>query len=282
MRSGKGCCNGTFGELVQGQLGDRPFLITMPIQGLRSEALFIPDPTLSEILGENSKSKAKKAAKYLLQFYGLQWGGRLEICSNIPEGKGMASSSADIVATLKAIADSFSIPLSKETISKIAAKIEPTDGIMYEEVVAYDHIHGEWIESFGFLPPYTLVGLDLGGTINTIEHNQIKKTYSEQDKDRLIVAYDLIKEGFRQNNISYICKAATISASINQKILPKPIFNQLKMLAEQVQGGVVVAHSGTVAGIMMDHNIAKKKEVISCILTEFPTIQMLGPFHNTE
>jgi hypothetical protein len=49
MKLGKGSCHGTFGELVQGIIGERPFLITLPIPSLRSEAIFIPDPAISEI-----------------------------------------------------------------------------------------------------------------------------------------------------------------------------------------------------------------------------------------
>src|SRR5437868_6769958 len=143
MKQGKGSCNGTFGELVQGIIGERPFLITLPIPGLRSEAIFIPDPTVSEIKVVDSMAKAMKAGRLLFQQFGLKGGGLLDIRSNIPIGKGIASSSADIVAALKAIADSFSLPLTNEMISTIAAKIEPTDGVMYDEVVAYDYLHGE-------------------------------------------------------------------------------------------------------------------------------------------
>src|SRR6476660_171848 len=114
MKLGKGSCNGTFGELVQGTIGESPFLITLPIPGLRSEAIFIPDPTASEIKAVDSKVKAMKAGKSLFQQFGLKGGGLLDIRSNIPIGKGMASSSADIVAALKAIAHSYSLPLKNE------------------------------------------------------------------------------------------------------------------------------------------------------------------------
>ncbi|PFO07453.1 kinase [Bacillus sp. AFS076308] len=266
MKLGKGSCNGTFGELVQGIIAERPFLITLPIPSLRSEATFVPEPAVSGIRVVDSKMKAKKAGESLLQLFGIRGGGYLEIHSNIPAGKGLASSSADMVAAVRAIADSYSLPLTNEVISMIAVKVEPTDGVMYEEAVAYDYIHGQLIESFGALPPFILVGIDLGGAVNTIEFNQIPKEYSREDQEQFILAYNLVKKGFNEKNLSYIGQAATISARVNQKILPKHIFPQLDKLAHRFQGGMVVAHSGTVAGILLDGNIPNRAEVISHLL----------------
>jgi len=93
MKLGKGSCHGTFGELVQGVSGDRPYLITLPIPSLRSEACFTPDPSISEIRVVDSKTKAKRGGELLLKRFGRKEGGHLEIHSNIPTGKGLASSS---------------------------------------------------------------------------------------------------------------------------------------------------------------------------------------------
>ncbi|MFP5108593.1 GHMP family kinase ATP-binding protein [Neobacillus sp. C211] len=268
MKLGKGSCNGTFGELVQGIMGDRPYLITLPISSLRSEARFIPDPIVNEIRVADSKVKAQRAGEWLFQLFGVKGGGDLEIRSNIPVGKGLASSSADIVAALRAIAGSYSLPLTNEMISMIAAKVEPTDGVMYEEVVVYDYIHGQLIESFGALPPFILVGIDLGGMINTIEFNKVPKEYSQNDQQQFMKAYDLVTKGFKEKNLTYIGEAATLSARVNQKILPKPVFPLLDQLAHRYQGGIVVAHSGTVAGILLDGNLPNGDEVVSHLFRE--------------
>lgn len=261
MKMGTGSCNGTFGELVQGILDGRPFLITLPITGLRSEAVFIPDPAMSEMKVADSKVKALKAGQLLLEQFGLKVGGHLKIRSNIPIGKGMASSSADIVAALKAIANSCSLPLTNDIISAAAAQIEPTDGVMYEEVVAYDHIHGKLIESLGVLPPFILVGIDIGGTVDTITWNQVEKAYDLHDQNEFLEAYGLVKQGFRENHFSFICKAATMSARVNQTRLAKPFFHEFEKLAHACQGGVVVAHSGTVAGILINQQRPNLQEV---------------------
>ncbi|MEH7119555.1 kinase [Neobacillus vireti] len=272
MKLGKGNCNGTFGELVQGIIEERPFLITLPIPSLQSEAVFVPDLAFTGIRIIDSKMKARKAGELLLQYFGIKGGGYLDIYSNIPAGKGMASSSADIVAALRAIADSYSLPLTNEIISMIAAKVEPTDGVMYEEVVAYDYINGQLIESFESLPPFILVGIDFGGTVNTLKFNQVPKAYTDADRQLFHEAYQLVKKGFKDKSIVDIGLATTISARVNQKLVAKPVFLQLEKLADRYQGGIVVAHSGTVAGILLDGNIPNGDETAANLLRELPLV----------
>lgn len=252
MKVGRGSCSGTFGELVQGIIDEHPFLITLPVRDLKSNALFVPERGAVDIVTVPARQKAKIACEKLLGTFGIKRGGYLHIQSNIPIGKGMASSSADIIAAVRAIADSYSLPVTEELISRIAAEIEPTDGLMYEGVVAYDYLNGKLIKAFDSLPPFILIGFDIGGSVDTVEFNQKKKEYSEKHKKKFRRAYELVNKGIESGNFAYLCEAATISSRINQQLLPKPYFEELEQLARQYNGGVVVAHSGTVAGILLD------------------------------
>ena len=54
----------------------------------------------------------------------------LNINSQIPVGKGMASSTADIGATIKATLSMLGKSLTGEEISKLAVKIEATDSLL--------------------------------------------------------------------------------------------------------------------------------------------------------
>jgi L-threonine kinase len=265
MKRGTGNCNGTFGELVQGVINQQSFLITLPVPSLKSEAVFIPDDKAKEIVALLPEyRKAVQACQKLSERFGLESGGFLNIRSNIPKGKGMASSSADITAALRAMADSYSIRLTNRIISEIAAEIEPTDGVMYNEsVVAYDYIKGELIEEFGTLPPFYIIGIDCGGTVDTVQFNQLGKRYDFDEQQQFNEAYELVKRGIREQNLSFICKAASISSQINQRILPKPYYDEFVKLAESFGGGVVCAHSGTVIGVLFDDNHPNINRIIS-------------------
>ncbi|MBO1511399.1 GHMP family kinase ATP-binding protein [Metabacillus bambusae] len=252
MQIGYGTCNGTFGELAQGVINQQPFLITLPVPLLKSKATFIPDPIKMNIIAQPSQTKAVMACKKMFELFNLSGGGTLHLFSNIPRGKGMASSSADIVASIRAVAHSYSIQLSHEVISNIATEIEPTDGVMYEGTVAYDYINGQLIDSFGDLPPYGIIGIDIGGRIDTIQFNKRRKPYTELDHQTFIHAFHLIKEGIKKKDLTLICQASTMSAKVSEKALPKRYFKEIERLAGLCEGGIVVAHSGTVLGILFD------------------------------
>ena len=262
MEIGIGYCHGTFGELVQGVINERdPFLIPLPIN-LYSKAIFFPQRPNREILVYDQNYKARQACQLLLNKYKIDGGGSLVVQSQLPIGKGMASSTADIIASLRAVASSFSLPLDEGIISEIATKIEPTDGIMYDEAISYDYINGKLIETLGHIPELLLFGIDTGGFVDTQQFNQTSKNYSFQDKVLLKKAYSLVKKGLSESHVPSIFNASTISAKINQKILPKEDFEEMEKLAETYKGGLIVAHSGTVIGILLDpnhSNIIKKK-----------------------
>jgi uncharacterized protein involved in propanediol utilization len=266
MKIGRGTCQGTFGELLQGVLNERPFLVTLPIPALKSEATFIPDCSSSQVVGPFDKTKSVAACKKLLQLFEIDIGGTLMINSNIPEGKGMASSSADIVAAIRAVADSFDLKITEEIISEIASGIEPTDGVMYNDVVAYDYINGRLLENLGEMPDFGLIGVDLGGMVDTVQFNQIPKNYNAQDRKKFFDAYELIKLGIKHRDLSLICTASTISARINQRILPKPYFDRFVEISFHVDGGIIVGHSGNIMGILF--NTDHRNEVISEISNE--------------
>ncbi|WP_121661715.1 GHMP family kinase ATP-binding protein [Metabacillus litoralis] len=261
MRIGYGIGNGTFGELVQGVYNKQPFLITMPIPVLTSKAVFIPNETKT-IIGHSSYSKAVLACNKLISLFNRNVGGTIYLASNIPRGKGMASSSADLVAAMKAVAEGCFLDVNNEILSTIATEIEPTDGVMYENVVAYNYKNGSLMESFGNLPPFDLIGIDIGGYIDTIQFNQQRKTYSRHDLKAFHHAFHLIRTGIQSQNLSSICQASTISAKINEKILPKKYFDEMEKLAASCQGGVVVAHSGTMIGILLDHDHPNRNDCL--------------------
>lgn len=272
MKVGTGSCFGTFGELAQGVHLGRPFLITLPIPDLQSRAIFIPQENSKGITGSPLHEKAIFACESLLQWFGIASGGSLFIDSNIPVGKGMASSSADIVASMRAVAACYLLPVTEEILSKLASSIEPTDGVMYEGIVAYDYKSGQLLESLSQLPPCRLIGIDTGGTVDTIAYNQQGKAYTNEEKKQCSKVYHLIQEGMQSYNLSSIFEASTISAAINQRFLPNLYFDRFLRLREKYGGGIVVAHSGTVIGLLVAENCPYRGEIVRELAREGITL----------
>ncbi len=246
---------GTCGELVQGQFGNGDdFLVTLPVD-LWTEVRLELNFTSSIVHGiPVSKEKTRLAVRKTLDYLGYSAvGAAFAIKSAIPEGKGMASSSADIVAVCRATATALGLGISPEEISRIAVEIEPSDGLMYPGVVCYNHRRGELIETLGVLPPIDILAVDLGGSVDTLQFNRKPKDYTTGELDTIQRAYELVKTGIYNQDLEKIGKGAMLSAQVNQRLLPKPHLDVLVEIAgEHGAYGTCIAHSGTMVGLLFE------------------------------
>ncbi|PAQ16487.1 hypothetical protein CD798_01490 [Bacillaceae bacterium SAOS 7] len=265
MQVGIGKCFGTFGELAQGEIDSQPFLFTFP-SPLYSEARFTP-ARVGSLIGETKGRKlALMAAEQTLRMLGCSESGYLSITSSIPVGKGMASSSADIVATIRAVAASVGVTLSAKEEAVIAASIEPTDGVMYRGITAVNQQTGQLLHEFPHAPGLVCIGFDSGGRVNTRAFHQDKKNYNEAEKQLLEQIFYEMKSGLIDGDVAQILQAATASSQVNERFLPKPNIRLFVDLANELHGGVIIGHSGTVIGVLLDRQdpslLEKRQEVI--------------------
>src|SRR5258708_7380164 len=112
------------------------------------------------------KQKAQMLARQILEQYALPPGGRLILQSELTIGKGLASSSVDLVATTKAISSCFHVQVDAAVLATLMCQIEPSDGVMYPGAVTFHHRQGLLREFFGVLPPLTILGIDEGGALD--------------------------------------------------------------------------------------------------------------------
>lgn len=242
---------GTCGELVQGQINGSDFLITCPTNLYSYVSIRLNKE--KKVDCPPDKWKARKAFEETLKFFKQpDYGGEVQIKSEIPIGKGMASSTADIVGVCLATANALGETISNKEIAKIALSIEPTDGIMFKGITLFDHREGNLIENLGFPPKMKILVIDLGGNVDTIHFNRINFDYVKiANQQEIEKALSLVKRGIQQGDISLIGEGATISALCNQKILFKPELEQIIEISSEMGAvGVNVAHSGTVMGIL--------------------------------
>ena len=262
---------GSCGEIAQGWRDGQPFLVTCPI-GLYSRALVTERTSAKTGLGKKARAALKNTVGYM-GFTEFPLGLALE--SQLPTGKGMAASTADIVAVIQAVATAIDDELEPEEVAELAAGIEPTDGVFYPGVVQMDYMTGKLIESYKPVPKMIIAMFDTGGTVNTIElHSDYSENHgNENSPAELLEAVDSLKKDFSPENIA---RVATMSARANQKVVEKPQLEEIIEFA-QSQGalGVNVAHSGTMLGILFkpDESMRKVLDISKAVEAKFPHME---------
>jgi len=270
----------TCGELVQGVIDGRVVHITCPISMfsyVTAERGTLPGITINV----EGKWKAKSAAHETMKLFGGDIPLNILIRSDIPQGKGMASSTADIVGTCMSVSALLGNEISVKQVSSIALSIEPSDGIMFKGIVLFDHREGAVMESLGDPPRMKILIVDTGVCIDTLQFNthDVVRLYSPYQKD-IQRAVELVKKGIRNNDVSLMGEGATISSLCHQDILYKPELNKIIDIGKQFgAAGVNIAHSGGVIGILFDPEF-RDMELLKHTICEVAGKEFL--FHETE
>lgn len=260
---GRGASISHHGELLQGVFLDsteRPVrgLVTLPRLELVANARFAPRAGQQLMVRPAWKTKARCAAAAALAALGYGgWGGELQLSDAIPIGYGLGSSTSDVVAAIRAVGDAFGRRLRAREVAKLAVDAEvASDSTMFDDrTVLFAQREGCVIEDLG--PPSPMVemlgfNVDLQRRgVSTLELEPARYSWREIQAFRPLLG--LLRAAIRLSDVGFLCRVATTSARINQSHLPKPHFDRIEVLAEQVgAGGLQVAHSGTILGLMFD------------------------------
>jgi len=268
---GAGFAWGHHGELLQGVFRlngvgpARPArgLLTLPCPLFWSKACFTPGsgPASSVIVHPPDKTKACRAAARALRQLGAPQAGRLEIVSNIPPGRGLGSSTADVTAALRAVFDAYGAPLLASEAARLAVAAETaSDAIMFWEgpaspAVLFAQREGCVIEAFtGPLPPLLVLGFDAAPRAQGVDTLRMTlPTYSLGEQAEFERLRAQARQSILAGDAMLMGQVATRSAMLNQPYLPTPGFEQWLEIARACRAiGVQVAHSGTVAGLLFD------------------------------
>lgn len=253
-RRGMGSAFGTCGELLQGVMAENnlDFLVTLPIRA-GSTAVFEPDPRLDCVhVHPPHKTKSRRLAELVLRRRGIPGGGRLHLCCELPEGKGLASSSADLVATARAVIGATGHDADPLEIESYLRAIEPSDGVMYPGVVAFYHRQVRLHTWLGLPPPLTIVTADEGGAIDTITFNRAPKPFTAADKNEYSSLLQTLTAALAEQDTAAIGYVATRSAIMNSALRPRGHLDTTIAEARSIGAlGVVVAHSGTTIGMLL-------------------------------
>lgn len=253
LRDSSGSATGTFGELLQGTLPDgTDFLVTLPIT-LRSSASFrLLDGSPIRVYPSH-KRKSARLARMLVDTIDPSAGGMLVIDSDVPTGKGLSSSSADLVATHRAVGSVLGLDISPQASQEWLRLIEPTDGVMYQDVVAFDHRDVQLRAILGPVPALTVLAVDEGGRIDTIAFNEQRKPFTPTDRAEFADLLDELATAVVTGNLRSLGRVASRSSQLNQALNRKRNLAALLGICSEVGAlGVGCTHSGTMLGILFD------------------------------
>ncbi|GHJ41255.1 GHMP kinase [Streptomyces sp. TS71-3] len=257
------------GEILQGvfRTGESQWahgLVTLPLHSLGTRARFAPRPGVpaERITVEPAdRTRAARAATLAVRacapVSGLPpWGGHLTLQSDVPVGLGMGSSTSDVLAAVRAVADSHGVHLERAEAAGLAVRAERAcDPLMLGARPAlFAQRKGMVIEEFGSaLPPLAVVGC-LTGRGAPVDTLSLPVTdYRDEDVDAYERLRRMLRTALADTDAALLGRVATESAQRHQRIHPKAELALLIAISESSGAlGVQVAHSGNVAGLLFD------------------------------
>jgi uncharacterized protein involved in propanediol utilization len=260
-RVGRGRVRAHHGEIVQGVFESREGslehgLVTLPCPLFETRVRFRPMRSAPLTVHPGDRPKARAAARLALDELGRGgWGGRVRIDSNVPLAWGCGSSTTDVLAVIRAVADAFHAQLEPEQVARLAVASETaSDSLMYpaERALLFAQRRGCVLEDLrGPLPSVRVLGFntEVDRGVETLALPPCNYAAWEVDAFRGMLA--LLRRAVEQGDPELLGRAATDSARINQRHRPKRQMDALLRLAREAGAvGTQVAHSGTVAGFL--------------------------------
>jgi len=262
---GSGVAPSHHGELLQGVFEDggglHRGLVTLPcpVFGSRATIRLAPRPGILAVRPA-WKEKARRAAECTLGALGVTAvDGVLEIESDVDVGRGLGSSTSDVVATVHAVLDAVGAQMPPERVAAVAVESETAvDPLMYDRMVLFAHREADVLEDFHApVPAMRVLGFAAtGGTIDTLGLPPAR--YGTWEVECFRALRGLLRRSVRHRDPVGIGRVATASAMINQRFLPVPGFDRLRAIARRCGAlGVQVAHSGTVVGLLWDEQVPR-------------------------
>lgn len=256
-----GVCPASCGEFVQGVLDNEEYLSSYAIN-LFSVATLEEG---KEVI-HTGPTKSRKAMELVFEKFNIPVEESkkisLNINSQIPIGKGMASSTADIGATIKATLSMLGKSLTGEEISKLAVKIEATDSLLLNRHSIFNPLTADIKKYMGGIENAKVVILEPDDILDTksIRMTPNYRMYKMQNKEIIKESFSLLDEGLARNDLSLVGKACTYSSLANENIHKKPFLKEIIEVSNKFECyGVNIAHSGTVIGILMDKEMDDKR-----------------------
>lgn len=247
----RGQSPGTCGELAQGVLPDgTAFVVTCPIdRGTTVEVSLSPASSLEIVGVPAGRERLAQALRRTAELLELS-PHRVTVshATELPVGKGMASSTADIVAASRALAAAAGMALAPEHLAALASSIEPSDGVMYDGIVAADRRTGALVRAWDWWPSFTVVAVVPPATFATADARLDTQRQHAEEYAALLARLDAAVVA---RDAAAFARVAARSAELGQSVVSNRVFVRLAARVDEFGAlGVCAAHTGTVAGLL--------------------------------
>lgn len=256
--SARATVSGTCGELVQGwhPEWDEPVLVSCPITRYsRVSVRLLPQPGRVTARGSGATAKLRQAAGLALQELNRpDLGASISVSTDLLPGRGMASSTADIVGVLAALSAALERPFTPAELARLACRIEPSDSTMFARLAALAYRGSGRYQELGPAPELPLLMLDTGKAVDTVAYNaRLDLSAVRELAPATRIALNWLKEGVERNNPAAIGAAATLSATSYQAVSYNPLLPRVQEWARATGAlGLIRAHSGTLFGLLYE------------------------------
>ena len=255
---------GKVGEWLQGVDGEgRPtvYALAVDFSPFRTVTSVEPAAGLTVVINpgvSTDHAKVKKAIHELASSYGCECACRVTISGSPPRGKGLGSSSIDIASALLAIRELLSLQMSTAELFKLMCRVERSDYLFNpESMVAANPSDGS-CSIVGRAPKCLVLAWDTdpSAAVNTeaVQHLDVARRSFGREYRELA---HMIQSGETET----LLRAATRSAEINDRILPKIGFSAARKFAKALpKVGLIAAHTGTYLGFVLPEPIDPELE----------------------
>jgi len=179
----------------------------------------------------------------------------VEVENPLRPALGLGTSTMDVGGVLAAAGVLAGRSPSEEDLFALCGSIEPSDGTMFRGLALVDHLRGRLIERLPGPPPLWLTCLLPYRTLDTEDYrkdrNLLKAIRDRAGRHRK--AYGILREGLSEGSARKVAAGATLSAILQQAILPREEWPLLLAACRECRGlGIAVAHSGTASALLFD------------------------------
>lgn len=255
--AGQGWCAGTLGELFQGPMERDGKLeiaiVSLPFGG-RSTCRYVLDATSRCPVGDGLESRPKtaRALELLAARHSVRLpAGRWVFSSTLEVGKGMASSTADIVAAIRCVARICGRRFKAHDLMNILRDVERSDSVFLGEAALYLSERHEVVVRFGRSLAYTAAYVVEPDVVDTEAVRDCLLAHYQRNVSEYRRLLDGFLSGAARRDPRLVAEAATESARLSQRCLPKRRFVALRSAMRALAAdGIFVAHTGSVAGYL--------------------------------